>query len=172
MGKTRDRGVGAKFKNLSDSRFLQSAWSEAGRPRPPMIQPGKRMMVKCCFRTAVRPLQAIGPKLKPTGVRWEWGESPVLMEGNLYSDMGDVEKIDEQTQKSSQEGPTMVHAANDSRLVVIDEIKRIPELLNEVHRLIEKRKIRFLLTGSSARKLRRGQANLLAGRVWEAGCSP
>jgi uncharacterized protein len=62
--------------------------------------------------------------------------------------------------------------AGDSRLVVIDEIQRIPALLNEVHRLIENRKIRFLLTGSSARKLRRGQANLLAGRVWEARLFP
>ena len=42
------------------------------------------------------------------------------------------------------------------RIVVIDEIQRLPELLNEVHRLIEKRGVRFLLTGSSARKLRRG----------------
>lgn len=42
------------------------------------------------------------------------------------------------------------------RLVVIDEIQRLPDLLNEVHRLIETRGIRFLLTGSSARKLRRG----------------
>lgn len=62
--------------------------------------------------------------------------------------------------------------ASDSRLIVIDEIQRIPALLNEVHRLIEDRKIRFLLTGSSARKLRRGQANLLAGRVWEARLFP
>lgn len=62
--------------------------------------------------------------------------------------------------------------AGDSRLIVIDEIQRIPSLLNEVHRLIEKRKVRFLLTGSSARKLRRGQANLLAGRVWEARLFP
>ncbi len=44
-------------------------------------------------------------------------------------------------------------------VVVIDEIQRIPELLNEVHRLIELRKIRFLLTGSSARKLRAGGVN-------------
>lgn len=41
--------------------------------------------------------------------------------------------------------------------VVIDEVQRVPELLNEVHRLIESRKMRFLLTGSSARSLcRRG----------------
>lgn len=51
------------------------------------------------------------------------------------------------------------------RLVVIDEIQRLPELLNEVHRLIESRGIRFLLTGSSARKLRRGGVNLLGGRA-------
>lgn len=51
------------------------------------------------------------------------------------------------------------------RFVVIDEIQRLPELLHEVHRLIEKRKIRFLLTGSSVRKLRRGGVNLLGGRA-------
>ena len=51
------------------------------------------------------------------------------------------------------------------RIVVIDEIQRLPELLNEVHRLIEARGIRFLLTGSSARKLRRGGINLLGGRA-------
>lgn len=53
----------------------------------------------------------------------------------------------------------------EDRVVVIDEIQRIPELLNEVHRLIEERGIRFLLTGSSARKLRRGGVNLLGGRA-------
>ena len=51
------------------------------------------------------------------------------------------------------------------RLVVIDEIQRLPDLLNEVHRLIETRGVRFLLTGSSARKLRRGGVNLLGGRA-------
>ena len=53
----------------------------------------------------------------------------------------------------------------EDRFVVIDEIQRLPELLNEVHRLIEKRAVRFLLTGSSARKLRRGGINLLGGRA-------
>ncbi|MBM3383405.1 MAG: ATP-binding protein [Betaproteobacteria bacterium] len=47
----------------------------------------------------------------------------------------------------------------------IDEVQRIPELLNEVHRLIEEKGYRFALSGSSARKLRRGGANLLAGRA-------
>lgn len=49
--------------------------------------------------------------------------------------------------------------------LVIDEIQKLPSLLDEVHRLIEKKKIRFLLTGSSARKLRRGGTNLLGGRA-------
>ena len=63
-------------------------------------------------------------------------------------------------------------AAAPANIIVIDEIQRIPELLNEIHRLIESRKFTFLLTGSSARKLRRGRANLLAGRVWNAGMFP
>jgi predicted AAA+ superfamily ATPase len=50
-------------------------------------------------------------------------------------------------------------------IVVVDEIQRLPVLLNEIHRLIEEHGIRFLLTGSSARKLRRGGANLLGGRA-------
>jgi len=49
--------------------------------------------------------------------------------------------------------------------IVIDEIQRIPDLLNEVHRLIELKSYRFVLTGSSARALRRKGVNLLAGRA-------
>ncbi len=49
--------------------------------------------------------------------------------------------------------------------VVIDEVQKLPALLDEVHRLIETRRFRFVLTGSSARKLRRSGTNLLAGRA-------
>lgn len=49
--------------------------------------------------------------------------------------------------------------------VVIDEVQRVPELLNEVHELIESRGLRFALTGSSARSLRRKGVNLLGGRA-------
>jgi predicted AAA+ superfamily ATPase len=55
---------------------------------------------------------------------------------------------------------------NADPLVIIDEIQKIPSLLDEVHELIESRGIRFILTGSSARKLRGGGANLLAGRAY------
>jgi predicted AAA+ superfamily ATPase len=58
------------------------------------------------------------------------------------------------------------------RLVVIDEIQKIPALLDEVHWLIENASQAFLLTGSSARKLRRGHANLLAGRAWRRQMLP
>jgi len=49
--------------------------------------------------------------------------------------------------------------------VIIDEVQRLPSLLNEVHRFIEERHLRFVLCGSSARKLRRAGVNLLAGRA-------
>ncbi|PKM99138.1 MAG: ATPase [Elusimicrobia bacterium HGW-Elusimicrobia-2] len=49
--------------------------------------------------------------------------------------------------------------------VVVDEIQRIPELLNEVHRLIENCRYKFVLTGSSPRKLRKKGINLLGGRA-------
>jgi predicted AAA+ superfamily ATPase len=51
-------------------------------------------------------------------------------------------------------------------IVVLDEVQRVPGILNEVHALIEERGTRFALTGSSARKLKRGGANLLAGRAF------
>lgn len=49
--------------------------------------------------------------------------------------------------------------------VFVDEIQQLPVLLNEVHRFIEDRRLKFILTGSSVRKLRRGGVNLLAGRA-------
>jgi predicted AAA+ superfamily ATPase len=58
-------------------------------------------------------------------------------------------------------------------LVVIDEIQKLPLLLDEVQAMIDRnRSVRFVLTGSSARKLRRGRANLLAGRAWFANLHP
>ena len=63
-------------------------------------------------------------------------------------------------------------AQSQHRIIVIDEIQKLPQLLNDVHRLIEQRQMHFLLTGSSTRKLRRGGVNLLAGRAWEAQLFP
>src|SRR2546428_5767508 len=57
-------------------------------------------------------------------------------------------------------------------VVVIDEVQKVPALLDEVHWLIENAGLSFLMTGSSARKLRRGHANLLAGRAWRRFMMP
>lgn len=51
------------------------------------------------------------------------------------------------------------------KTVIIDEVQKVPALLDEIHRLIEKRKIQFVLTGSNARKLKKQGVNLLAGRA-------
>ena len=108
-----------------------------------------------------------GPRAtgKSTLIRQQLSESARvidLLDSRFYlrliSSPGDLESI--------------IYADSENGIVVIDEVQRVPELLNEVHRLIEKKKLTFLLTGSSARKLRRGKANLLAGRVWEARLFP
>lgn len=81
----------------------------------------------------------------------------------LASDPDELEAIiDAEISKSRQRRPW----------IVLDEIQKLPELLDSVHRLIEERRWQFLLTGSSARKLRRGGANLLAGRAWTAELFP
>lgn len=66
-------------------------------------------------------------------------------------------------------------AAEPSRLarpVILDEVQKVPALLDEVHWLIENRGLRFVLCGSSARKLRRGHVNLLGGRAWRYELRP
>ena len=56
--------------------------------------------------------------------------------------------------------------------VIIDEVQKVPALLDEVHRLIESEGLGFVLCGSSARKLKRGRSNLLGGRAWRFGLHP
>jgi uncharacterized protein len=71
---------------------------------------------------------------------------------------------------SLQKDPSLLSQriyASKKKWIVIDEIQRLPELLNEVHAIIfeSKKKINFALTGSSARKLKKLNANMLAGRA-------
>lgn len=65
-----------------------------------------------------------------------------------------------------------VEIGRQSPVVVIDEIQKLPGLLDEVHDLIETTNLHFILTGSSARKLRSGGVNLLAGRAWQTRLFP
>ncbi len=62
--------------------------------------------------------------------------------------------------------------AKRARPLIIDEVQKVPSLLDEVHRLIEDHGLSFVLCGSSARKLKRGRANLLGGRAWRFGLHP
>jgi len=61
---------------------------------------------------------------------------------------------------------------NKHKVIVIDEIQKIPQLLSEVHYLLDQFPYRFLLTGSSARKLKQAEVDLLAGRAWIANLFP
>jgi predicted AAA+ superfamily ATPase len=63
-------------------------------------------------------------------------------------------------------------AARTPEIVIIDEVQKLPPLLDEVHNEIEARKISFLLTGSSTRKIKRAGANLLAGRALQCEMCP
>jgi predicted AAA+ superfamily ATPase len=56
--------------------------------------------------------------------------------------------------------------------VIIDEVQKVPQLLDEIHWLMENKGLRFILCGSSARKLKRGKGNLLGGRAWRYEMHP
>lgn len=72
---------------------------------------------------------------------------------------------DEALEKYSREPKRIELLAKKNDWLIIDEIQKSIKLLNAVHKLIEGKKTKFVLTGSSARKLRRGGANLLGGRA-------
>lgn len=80
-----------------------------------------------------------------------------------------IDLLDPQTSLKMRSSPAHLEEIvmhTDKKIVVIDEIQKLPLLLDSVHRLIELKKVCFLLMGSSARKLRRGGVNLLGGRAW------
>jgi len=58
-----------------------------------------------------------------------------------------------------------LESMNEGDVVIIDEIQKVPQLLDEIHSLIHRKKIRFIMSGSSPRKLVRNGANLLGGRA-------
>ena len=63
-------------------------------------------------------------------------------------------------------------AEQRARPIIVDEVQKVPALLDETHRLIERHGLAFVLCGSSARKLKRGGANLLGGRAWRFELHP
>jgi predicted AAA+ superfamily ATPase len=65
-----------------------------------------------------------------------------------------------------------LRAVAQEKWIIVDEVQRLPDLLNEVHRFIEDKRLRFVLCGSSARKLKRAGVNLLAGRALRRAMHP
>ncbi len=80
-----------------------------------------------------------------------------------------INLLDSQRFRSLTANPHLLYEelaiVKPNTFVIIDEIQRVPELLNEVHRLIDEHKLKFALTGSSARKLKKVSTNLLGGRA-------
>jgi predicted AAA+ superfamily ATPase len=109
-----------------------------------------------------RPRQSfflLGPRGtgKTTWVKYEFPDAyelNLLDEGLYQSYLADITRFSDE-----------MRARPDGDWVFIDEIQRLPDLLNEVHRFIEEKNLQFILTGSSARRLRRSGVNLLAGRA-------
>jgi predicted AAA+ superfamily ATPase len=91
-----------------------------------------------------------------------------LLRKKLGNDVFSINLLDSSLYLRLQANPSLLKEiilAKKVKTVVIDEVQRLPELLNIVHLLIEENRIHFILTGSSARKLKSGGANLLAGRA-------
>jgi predicted AAA+ superfamily ATPase len=106
-----------------------------------------------------RSLFLLGPRQtgKSTLLRHTFPEARYidLLEANTFRELSAYPETLRQSLKPAE------------KLIIIDEVQKLPALLDEAQALIDRDKtIRFILTGSSARKLRRGKANLLAGRAW------
>lgn len=95
------------------------------------------------------------------------GKTSLLRErfpNSIYYDLLEFDTMMRFRQRPSLLRDLLMEVPNGS-LVIIDEIQQVPELLNEIHLLISRKQIRFILCGSSARKLRRNSVNTLGGRA-------
>lgn len=121
-----------------------------------LLNPLEILEKKSCF--------LLGPR--------QTGKSSLIK--HLLKDSKIYNLLDSKTFISLQKNPSLIREQLDSddKVIVIDEIQRIPELLNEIHLMIEDFGIRFLLTGSSARRLRKKGVNLLAGRARSRSLHP
>ncbi len=109
--------------------------------------------------------------LGPRGTGKSW------LTQRLYPDALRVDLLDPETIRSLSARPErlreLITARPDVRQVVVDEVQKLPQLLDVAHLLIEeKRGIQFIFTGSSARKLRRAGVNLLGGRAARKSLHP
>ena len=95
---------------------------------------------------------------------------------SLFPDAHLIDLLSEATYQGLLANPAslanQLRAVHPGKWVIIDEVQRLPALLNEVHRFIEQKRLKFVLCGSSARKLKRSGVNLLAGRALNRSMHP
>lgn len=93
-----------------------------------------------------------------------------------FKDAHVINLLSEDTYQRLLAGPGLfaneLRTVPEGKWVIVDEVQRLPGLLNEVHRFIEEKRMRFVLCGSSARKLKRAGVNLLAGRAFHRSMHP
>lgn len=110
-------------------------------------------------------------EVKPRQSFFLWGprqSGKSFLLNRTYPDQPYIDLLKSDVFSEYQRRPALLRErarAQKWRFVIIDEIQKVPALLDEVHYLIENEGVRFGLCGSSARKLRRGHANLLGGRA-------
>ncbi len=96
------------------------------------------------------------------------GKSTWLRERFSHEDCFWLDLLNAEVEDRYRQNPALLardlESRKTTRWVVIDEVQKVPRLLDAVHSLLEKTPVRFAMSGSSARKLRKSSANLLAGR--------
>lgn len=95
-----------------------------------------------------------------------WLKTTFRKEDCWYLDLLDPEIEDRFRRSPKSLELEYLSKKNKPKWILVDEVQRAPKLLDLIHRMIENEKVKFALSGSSARKLRRGASNLLAGRAF------
>ena len=95
-----------------------------------------------------------------------WLKSQLTHHNAWYIDLLDPEEEDRFRQRPKTLESEYLAMKKKPKWIVLDEVQRVPKLLDLAHRMIENYKVKFALSGSSARKLKRGGSNLLAGRAF------
>ena len=104
------------------------------------------------------------------------GKTTLLKETPFLKDALYIDLLNADQEEQYALRPTLLieqaEALDEGQWIIIDEVQKLPKLLDHVHIILTKKDIRFALTGSSSRKLKRGGANLLAGRAFNFSLYP
>jgi predicted AAA+ superfamily ATPase len=98
------------------------------------------------------------------------GKTTLLRQTGFLDSALWIDLLDSETEDTYAMRPRLLQeqaaALDEGSWVVIDEVQKLPSLLEQIHMILSRRRIYFALTGSSSRKIKRGGADLLAGRAW------